>query len=110
MGPVVDVLAAIALLAGGLLSVVAGIGMVRLPDVAARLQAATKPQVVGLLLICVGVAPYIAPMHALALALVALFQLTTAPVLAQLIGRAAYRSGAGRGALLRDDLQDPPGG
>lgn len=113
-GVVVEVLAASALLSGGALTVVAGFGLLRLPDVAARLQAGTKPHVLGLLLICLGTAPLVSGPTQWAIGLVALFQLTTAPGLAQIVGRAAYRSGAGRDALVLDELegrgeqQEPP--
>lgn len=80
---------------GALLSLSAAVGIVVLPDVAARLQAATKPQVAGLLLIVVGAAPFLTTWTAFGLlALVALFQMVTAPVLAQLLARGAYRAGA----------------
>jgi multicomponent Na+:H+ antiporter subunit G len=108
---------AVAMLLGGLLSLSAAVGIVVLPDVAARLQAATKPQVAGLLLVVVGAAPFLTTWSALSLlALVALFQLVTAPVLAQLLARAAYRSGSLRhDQLVIDELHpseraDPPPG
>ncbi|MEY9212785.1 monovalent cation/H(+) antiporter subunit G [Thermobifida halotolerans] len=106
LGAVVDVLAAVALLAGGALALLAGLGLVRLPDVASRLQAATKPQVLGLALICLGVAPLIDRNDVLALALVVLFQFSTAPIVAQLVGRSAYRSGTVRDSLVADELRD----
>lgn len=102
----VHVAAAVALLGGGVLAVVAGLGLVRLPDVAARLQAATKTQALGLVLICAGVAPLIGGGEALTLVLVALFQLATAPIAAQLVGRAAHRSGADRDTLVADEIRD----
>lgn len=103
---VVEVVAAVALLAGAALALVAGLGLLRLPDVAARLQAATKPQVLGLVLVCAGVAPLLHGSEAVALILVALFQLATAPVVAQLVGRSAYRAGHARDRLVADDLAD----
>lgn len=104
VGGLVDVLAAVALLSGGLLAVVAGLGLLRFPDVLARLQSATKPQVLGLLLVCLGVAPFLHGPQAVALVLVGLFQLVTAPVLAQLVGRAAYRRGQASQAVVLDEL------
>lgn len=88
-----EVLSAVLLLLGGLFSLLGGLGVVRFPDVPTRLQAATKPQVFGLLLILAGTAPQLAVGEAVGLALVALFQVLTAPVLAQLFGGVAYRSG-----------------
>jgi multicomponent Na+:H+ antiporter subunit G len=89
-----DWLGAICLLAGALLGLVAGIGVLRFPDVLARMHAATKPQVLGVLLLLVGLALRLrTPSDLGMIALVAVFQLATAPVAAQMIGRAAYRSG-----------------
>lgn len=101
-----EVVASVLLLTGGLLSLVAAVGLLRLPDVAGRLQAATKPQVLGLLLVLGGVLLVLdEPVARLELALAGLLQLVTAPVLAQLVGRAAYRAGSVRRDLLVvDDL------
>lgn len=88
-----DVASGLLVLAGALFCVVGAFGMLRLPDVPSRLQAATKPQSLGLLLILVGVALRLEPPDAAALVLVALLQMMTAPVLSQMAGRAAYRTG-----------------
>lgn len=94
MRVVADWLGAALLLAGALLSLAAGIGVLRLPDVLDRMHAATKPQVLGVLLLLLGVALRLrTPSDLGMIALVAVFQLATAPVAAQMIGRAAYRSG-----------------
>ncbi|MET8908478.1 monovalent cation/H(+) antiporter subunit G [Micromonospora sp. NPDC004551] len=94
MSTVADWLGGACLLAGALLSLVAGIGVLRFPDVLGRMHAATKPQVLGVLLLLVGLALRLrTPSDLGMLALVAVFQLATAPVAAQMIGRAAYRSG-----------------
>lgn len=103
---VVEIVASVALLSGGLLAVLAGLGLVRLPDVGARLQAATKPQVLGVVLICLGAGLVLGGSGAVALALVALFQLATAPVVAQLVGRSAHRAGQGRDQLIVDELSE----
>jgi multicomponent Na+:H+ antiporter subunit G len=99
---------AVLMVVGGLLSVSAAIGMLRLPDVAARLQAATKPQTLGLALVVLGAAPFLDAWSAIGmLVLVVTFQLVTAPVLAQLVARAAYRAGSWRtDQLLVDELAD----
>lgn len=95
-----SVLAGVVLLAGSLLAVFAAIGLVRFPDVLSRLQAATKLQVPGLGLVLVGSALVADSVSDLtALILVAAFQAFTVPVLGQVVGRAAYRTGE-----LRDDL------
>ncbi len=100
-----NVASAILLLAGATSCLLGALGLLRLPDLPARLQAATKPQTLGLLLILLGTAVRLEPHYAATLVLVALFQVLTAPVIAQLLGRAAYRSGAFRhDALVVDEL------
>ncbi len=96
-----SVLSGLLLLAGSLLAVLAGLGLVRFPDVLSRLQAATKLQVPGLGLVLLGAALVAdSPGEVAALVLVALFQTVTAPVLGQVVGRAAYRTGDVRADLL----------
>lgn len=104
---VVEVLAAALMVLGGLMAFLGALGLVRLPDVASRLQAATKPQVLGLILVCVGAAPFMDSATQVAtLGLVVVFQLATAPVLAQMVGRAAHRSRVGEASLARDELEE----
>ncbi|UMG91842.1 monovalent cation/H(+) antiporter subunit G [Nocardioides sp. TF02-7] len=105
---VLEWIGAVLMVTGGLLSVVAAVGMLRLPDVAARLQAATKPQTLGLMLIVVGAAPFLDAWSAIGmLVLLVTFQLVTAPVLAQLVARSAYRAGAWRkDRLVLDELAE----
>lgn len=70
-----------------------------------RLQAATKPQTLGLLLILAGTAARLEFPLAAGLGLVALFQVLTAPVIAQLVGRSANRTGeVNRESLVVDEL------
>lgn len=104
-----DVVTAVLMPAGGAFCALGALGMLRFPDLLTRLHAATKPQTIGLLLILAGVAaqagsgPSAAP-----LLLVAVFQLITAPVAAQTIGGAAYRTGAvDPEALTLDESSDP---
>lgn len=102
-----DVLCAVLLLSGALFCLVGAVGLVQFPDVPSRLQAATKPQTVGLLLALAGAAIRLDPHYSVALLLVAVFQVITAPVLSQLFGRAAYRTGAiSRSSLVTDDLDE----
>ncbi len=102
-----DVVSAALLLTGVALAVVAALGLVRFPDVFSRMHAATKPATLGLLLITVGAALRMDGGDAVKLLLVAAFQFVTAPVAAHMIGRAAYRSGAGAlERLVVDDLRD----
>ncbi|MEX5718326.1 monovalent cation/H(+) antiporter subunit G [Geodermatophilus maliterrae] len=87
-----DVVAFACLLAGAVLCLTAGLGLVRFPDVLSRMHAGTKPQVLGVLLVMVGAAIRLDGWaNAWMLLLVAAFQLLTAPVSAHLISRVAYR-------------------
>jgi multicomponent Na+:H+ antiporter subunit G len=100
----VSVVAGVLLLAGSLIAVLAGVGLVRFPDVLTRLQAATKLQIPGLGLILLG-AMFAASSAAevALLLLVAVFQTITVPVLGQVLGRAAARTGEVRSDLLVED-------
>lgn len=107
MRAVLDVLAAVLLVAGALQCFLGALGLVRLPSLLSRLQAATKPQTLGLLLILAGAALRVPLDSAVTLVLVAVFQLITAPVLSELVGRSAYRSGAVQpDILVVDELAD----
>ncbi|RZT84655.1 multisubunit sodium/proton antiporter MrpG subunit [Pseudonocardia sediminis] len=100
-----DVACAVLMLAGAAFCLLGALGLVRLPDLPARLQAATKPQTLGLLLILLGTAFRVSPESAVTLLLVVLFQVVTAPVISQIVGRSAYRSGTlDRSRLIVDDL------
>jgi multicomponent Na+:H+ antiporter subunit G len=105
-----EVLASAALLAGVFLAVVAGVGLLRFPDVFSRMHAATKPATLGLLLVVAGgVLLAEEASNAAKLVLVAAFQFLTAPVAAHMIGRAGYRAGTGDlEGLVVDELKDAP--
>lgn len=98
---IADVLAAVCLLGGSFLSFAAGVGVVRFPDLLARMHAAAKPQVLGLLLMLVGLGLRLrnGPIVWM-LVLVALFQMITSPVAAHMVARAGYRTGKVRRELL----------
>ncbi|MDQ3991601.1 MAG: monovalent cation/H(+) antiporter subunit G [Actinomycetota bacterium] len=79
---------------GSILMLLAAIGVLRLPDVFSRMHAATKSASLGLACILAGTAFLLpAPGAAFKLVVAIMFQLTTAPVAAHVIGRAAYRAG-----------------
>lgn len=107
-GGLADLAAGVLFLLGALLSLVAAIGLLRFPDVLTRMHSAAKPQVLGLILITVGVGLRLRDASTVALlALVVLFQLLTAPVASHMIGRAAVRGGRVRTDLLEvDELSD----
>jgi multicomponent Na+:H+ antiporter subunit G len=79
---------------GVLLTVIAGVGLQRFPDVFARMHAATKPATLGLLLVLVGAGLHVPDAGSVAkLLLVVALQFLTAPISAHLVGRAAFRAG-----------------
>lgn len=103
-----DWVAAVCLLLGAGLSLVAGVGLLKLPDTLTRMHAATKPQVLGLLLVLLGVAVRLRSWVDLGtLVLIGTFQLMTVPVAAHIVGRAAYRTGQVDGdRLVLDELDE----
>ena len=103
---VLDVLAGVCLLGGSFLALAAGMGLTRFPDLLARMHTATKPQVLGVLLMMLGLALRIRSGHVIwMLVLVALFQLLTSPVAAHMVARAGYRTGkVDSGLLVVDEL------
>jgi multicomponent Na+:H+ antiporter subunit G len=105
---VVEVVASVFLLGGVFLAVVAGVGLLRFPDLFSRMHAATKPATLGMLLVVVGGVLLMSDRsHDAKLLLVAAFQFLTAPVAAHMIGRAAYRSGTGAlEDLVVDELRE----
>jgi multicomponent Na+:H+ antiporter subunit G len=88
-----DSIAGICLVLGAFLTIAAGVGLLRFPDVLSRMHAATKPQILGVLLVLTAIAISARSWTTLlALTPVIVFQLATAPIAAHMIGRAAYRS------------------
>lgn len=103
---IADVLAAACLVVGALLTLIAAIGILRFADVLTRMHSATKPQVLGLLLIMVGLGLRLRDPGTIGLlALVALFQLVTTPIASHMVGRASFRAGQVRqDQLVVDEL------
>lgn len=99
-----EILVCIFLLLGGLLSLAAAVGVIRLPDLFTRMHAATKTGTVGVASIAIGM---MICFHEVTVSsrgiLVIAFFLLTAPVAAHMIGRAAYRSGISLWILTRID-------
>ena len=99
-GTVMDVVSAVLLLSGSFFALVAAIGVVRLPDLLSRMHAATKPQVIGLMLVVLGLAARLRSFEVLGfLFLIVAAQMATAVVSSHMVGRASYRAGQ-----VRDDL------
>lgn len=101
LGTVLDVAAGACLIGGSFLAFAAGLGLTRFPDLLSRMHSATKPQVLGLVLMMLGLGLRLrsAPVIGM-LVLVALFQMLTSPVAAHMVARAGYRTGKVRHELL----------
>ena len=94
MSLAIDVLSAALLLAGCALTLIAAIGLNRMPDAFARLHVATKPTTLGVLCTMTGamlLMPGLSDVAKLALAVV--LQFWTTPVSSHLLGRAARGAG-----------------
>ena len=101
LNTVLDVLSGVLMLGGAFLSFAAGVGVLRFQDLLARMHAATKPQVLGLMLVLLGLELQLRTWRgAFVVLLVVLFQMLTAPVSAHMVGRAGYRTGKIRTDLL----------
>ena len=115
MNAVLDILSLVLILLGAVLCLTAAIGLLRFHDVPSRLHAATKPQVLGLILVCLAIALSARSWAVVAfLVAIVLVQLATAPLSAHMVGRAAYRNGTiDARSLYVDELaqsrETPPG-
>lgn len=103
-----ETIALVLVLIGALLCLTASIGLLRFPDVPARLHAATKPQVLGMLVIAIGVAVAMRSWSTLAfLVPIVVIQMATAPISAHMVARQAYRNGSiDQNHLVIDELAD----
>ena len=108
MTTALDITSATLILLGAVLALTAAIGIVRFPDTLSRMHAATKPQVVGLVLALVGAVIRLrTSVDIWMLLLVGLFTILTAPVIAHMVGRVAYREQRGRDGLPVIDRESP---
>ncbi|WP_421842454.1 monovalent cation/H(+) antiporter subunit G [Mycobacterium sp.] len=88
----VDLVAGVLVLAGCSLALTAAIGVVRFPDTLSRMHSATKPQVLGLLLVLAGAAIRLRGDHDVGMLILSgIFTVITAPVVAHRVGQLAYR-------------------
>jgi multicomponent Na+:H+ antiporter subunit G len=89
----IDLVSAIFMVVGALMSLGAAIGLLRFPDLLSRMHAATKPQVLGLFLLLASIGLQMRTWWVWPVLLVAwIFQLLTVPVSAHMVGRAGYRT------------------
>lgn len=95
-----DVVSGALVLGGSVLALTAAVGVVRFPDTLSRMHAATKPQVLGLLLVLMGAAIRLhGHVDVGMVVLTGVFTVITAPVVANRVGQLAYRE-----QNFRDDL------
>ncbi|WP_102145301.1 monovalent cation/H(+) antiporter subunit G [Mycobacterium hubeiense] len=101
-----DIITAVLVLGGSTLALTAAIGVIRFPDTLSRMHAASKPQVLGLLLVLAGAAIQLRGQADVGMViLTGLFTVITAPVVANRVGQLAYREQNIRDDLLtRDDM------
>lgn len=104
-----DVVSGVLLLGGSALTVTAVVGLYRLPDVYARMHAATKPATLGIALCLTGAVLQVDDISIVTkLLLAVVFQLATAPVSGHLLGRAAHDTGAPQSShTVVDELDGP---
>ncbi len=104
-----DIVCAVLILGGSALALTAAIGVVRFPDTLSRMHSATKPQVLGLLLVLAGAAIRLRGHPDVGMIiLTGMFTLITAPVVAQRVGQLAYREQNLQDQLAIDELRSPP--
>lgn len=111
--------AAVLLVLGSAFMLLAGVGLIRLPDLFLRMSATAKAATLGAALTAVGAAVHFGEASVVGRVLAIVFFLfLTAPVAAHKIGRAGYRRGAplyegticdeAKGHLARDKVDVAP--
>jgi multicomponent Na+:H+ antiporter subunit G len=91
---VIDLIAALFVIAGSLLMLLAAVGLIRMPDVYVRLQASTKAASLGAGCLLLALALHFNELAVTVRAMLAIaFIFLTVPVSGHMIGRAAYLVG-----------------
>jgi monovalent cation/proton antiporter MnhG/PhaG subunit len=104
MTAIVEILAALLLVAGAAVVALAALGVARLPDPFSRMHAAAKAGVAGAGLLLLGAGLAFGTTSAVLTTLVAVaFLVLTAPLASHALGRAAYVAGAPLGAASQAD-------
>lgn len=99
-------ISSIFLILGSLLILISAIGIIRLPDIYMRMSSTTKAATLGVGLVLIGTAVHFWEIGIVSRAIViVLFLYLTAPIAAQMIGRASYfnKTPLWKGTI-RDDL------
>lgn len=90
-----DYLTAFLLLAGSLFMLLAGVGVLRMPDVLTRMQAASKAATLGISCMFLALAAHFQEIGVASRAVLVIgFVFLTAPVAAHMLGRSAMALGA----------------
>ncbi|KAB7667188.1 Na+/H+ antiporter subunit G [Bacillus sp. B1-b2] len=109
MTTIISIITAVLIFAGALLTLVASIGVLRLPDVYTRSHAASKSATLGIMFILLGACLYFFQKEGIfnsRLILAIAFIFLTSPVAGQLIIRSAYnRNIPMTDMTIRDDLK-----
>ncbi len=106
-----DIAAALFIFIGALLTLSSAIGLVRFRDTLSRMHPAAKPQVLGLVFVLTGAVIRIWPhMDVGMLVITAMVAVSTAPVIANRIGNAAYRESVADGTITHEApaVEGPP--
>jgi multicomponent Na+:H+ antiporter subunit G len=103
-----DLVTALLVFSGGLLMLVAAVGVFRMPDLFSRMQAAAKAATLGAACILLGLAVYFGELGVTSRALLVIcFLFLTAPVAAHRLARAAYFTGVALWhGTVRDELAE----
>ncbi|GAA1750619.1 monovalent cation/H(+) antiporter subunit G [Rothia terrae] len=103
----IDIIAALCMIIGCLMSLAAAAGLYRFPDLLTRLHAGSKPQVFGLMMLLLGIALDAGTWKVVPVLLVALIlQFLTIPISTHMMARSGYRNKHFRRQdLVRDDLR-----
>ena len=102
------IISAILLIGGTVFVLIAGVGVLRMPDIFTRMSATTKAATLGVGMLLAAAAVHFGDIGVTSRAIATMvFLLLTMPVAAHLIGRAAYASGTRlwEGTLF-DELHD----
>lgn len=106
---ILDIVSSALLLGTSLLTLVAAIGVLRLPETLSRLYAITAPHVLGTLLAMLGLALRLRePAFYGLLLIAAVLHMATTAIVCHMIGRASYRARRDRKErLIVDELASP---
>ncbi|MBI2702539.1 MULTISPECIES: monovalent cation/H(+) antiporter subunit G [Mycobacterium] len=103
---ILDIASAALQLSGSALALTAAIGVLRFKDTLSRMHSATKPQVIGLILVLAGATIRLRHDSDVGvLILTGSFTIITAPVIAHRVGRLAYHEQDLRDLLTTDQLE-----